>query len=307
MEKHIKVSIIIPVYNGEVFIARALDSALAQTLKAFEVIVVDDGSSDGTRAIVEQYGQRVKYLYQSNKGPAAARNLGMKNARGEYIAFLDADDIWLPKKLEKQIALLEAKPDIGFVYCDNHFVDDAGKTIPNYVRKVKLMRGDILLDFFKEFFVMTPALVFRKSLQEKIGFFNEKLMVGEDFDYILRLAAASQADYVDQKLWNRVVRQKSLSRQDYILDKTNDLETMLRFIQEHPDFYATHRGAVKKHIADCYFHFGYRAMTEGKQDLAFRNLFCSLKYTISLKALKALVKCLLMQVGLFPGQGVKHA
>ena len=109
------VSVIIPAYNSADFIDEALKSVFDQTYKDLEIIVVDDGSTDDTRAVLEKYGDRVNYHYQDNNGPASARNRGIKLARGKYIAFLDADDLWLPTKLEKQVALFKNRENLGFV------------------------------------------------------------------------------------------------------------------------------------------------------------------------------------------------
>ena len=109
------VSIIIPTYNREKIIGRAIDSVFAQTWQNFEIIVLDDGSQDNTKAVVEAYGPKVKYFYQGNKGIAGARNGGMRHAGGDYLAFLDSDDYWLPAKLEKQMALFGEHPEYGMI------------------------------------------------------------------------------------------------------------------------------------------------------------------------------------------------
>ncbi|MCM8782638.1 MAG: glycosyltransferase family 2 protein, partial [Candidatus Omnitrophica bacterium] len=98
-----KVNIIIPTYNRSLFLCKAIESILAQTFNDFEIIVVDDGSTDNTRSVLEKYGYPIRYLYQQKQGRSEARNTGIKIAKGEYIAFLDDDDIWMPDKLEKQI------------------------------------------------------------------------------------------------------------------------------------------------------------------------------------------------------------
>src|SRR5689334_9621809 len=108
------VSCVVPVYNGERYLAEALDSILAQTHRPLQAIVADDGSTDGTAAVAAAYGDRVLVLRQANAGPAAARNLGLAAARGEYVAFLDADDLWHPRKLERQLARFRARPQLDY-------------------------------------------------------------------------------------------------------------------------------------------------------------------------------------------------
>src|SRR5439155_16624014 len=106
------ISCIIPVFNGEKYLAEALDSIRAQTYRPIEIIVVDDGSTDGTRELVASYGDQVRYLWQPNSGPATDRNQGLSAASGEFVAFLDADDLWHPEKLERQMARFDARPDL---------------------------------------------------------------------------------------------------------------------------------------------------------------------------------------------------
>ena len=111
------VSCTVPVYNGERFLRDAVSSIIAQSHKAFEVIVVDDGSTDGTSAVARSFPEQVRYVRQENAGPAAARNRGVTEARGRFLAFLDADDLWLPDKLARQIAMLEGDPTIACSVC----------------------------------------------------------------------------------------------------------------------------------------------------------------------------------------------
>lgn len=108
------ISCIVPVYNGAAYIGEALNSILGQTLRPFEVIVVDDGSTDSTAEIVAEYHQTVSYVYQENAGPAAARNRGIALARGDFLAFLDADDVWHPEKLARQASRFQAVPDLEY-------------------------------------------------------------------------------------------------------------------------------------------------------------------------------------------------
>ena len=112
-----RVTVVIPTYNRAKVILRALETAFAQTYRNLEIIVVDDGSTDDTTAVLAPYWERIHYIHQSNQGASAARNRGIQEATGEFIAFLDSDDEWLPAKLERQIELLEARPDLSFVAC----------------------------------------------------------------------------------------------------------------------------------------------------------------------------------------------
>ena len=123
------VSVVIPTYNRATELPSAIESVLGQTYPSVEVIIVDDGSTDGTEALIQTRFPRVRYLRQSNRGPAAARNAGIKAASGPYIAFLDSDDRWMPQKLERQIGLLRERPEVGLVFSTVRFVSRRGRPV----------------------------------------------------------------------------------------------------------------------------------------------------------------------------------
>jgi glycosyltransferase involved in cell wall biosynthesis len=127
IESHPRVSVIIPVYNGEPTIGAAIQSVLAQTFRDFEIIVVDDGSTDATASILERFASRITIIKQANRGFCDARNAGIANSQGGYLALLDADDTWLPSKLEKTIAVLDRSPQVVLVCTDVINQDAAGR------------------------------------------------------------------------------------------------------------------------------------------------------------------------------------
>ena len=188
-----KVSVIIPTFNRAQYIAAAIESVLNQTYKDFEIIVVDDGSNDNTREVLEAFMNRIKYIYKKNAGTASARNVGIKNAQGEYIAFLDSDDLFLPKKLEIQVPILDKHPEIGFVYSDSFYFK--GKS-----RCSVLMRsirpssdGRILNRLFMNTNIIPGSLLFRKVCFEKVGLFDESLQFNEDTDMLFRISIQYKA------------------------------------------------------------------------------------------------------------------
>jgi glycosyltransferase involved in cell wall biosynthesis len=124
-----RVSVIIPAYNAAATIAGTVDSVIAQSLQDFEIICVDDGSTDDTLAIMKQFGDRVRLLEQSNSGPATGRNNGARSSSGGYLAFLDADDVWTPQFLERGVATLDADPALSLVYCNCALADSEGVPI----------------------------------------------------------------------------------------------------------------------------------------------------------------------------------
>ncbi len=192
MNKKSKVSVIIPAYNADRFVKEAVASALAQTYKKIEVIVIDDGSTDNTRAILQPYLEtdKIKYIHQSNKGLAAARNTGIKNSSGEYIALLDADDIFLPLKIEKQIDYFEKHPECDICYCDlYHFWDDEPEKL--FKLNYRYYSGDeVLPNLLKKDFIAPLTMVIRKSVFEKFGGFDENFRRSEDLEFLFRVLSA---------------------------------------------------------------------------------------------------------------------
>lgn len=173
------VSIIVPVYNGERHIASALQSVFGQYYHSFEVIVVDDGSSDGSAAIVRSFP--VRYIYQCNEGVAAARNAGIAASGGEFIALLDQDDLWLPSKLTRQIGHLLGHPELGYVLSRLEFFLETGVERPSWLKE------DLLSDDQAGYF--PSALVARKTTFEQIGYFDPIYKAASDTDWFFRANA----------------------------------------------------------------------------------------------------------------------
>ena len=134
------VSVIIPTYNRSRFLGEALDSALNQTYKEQEIIVVDDGSTDGTSQLMREYEPRIRYIYQERSERSSARNRGVSESCGEYIAFLDSDDLWLPEKIERQVKILNENEGIGVVYTGVQFIDEAGRAYEGKICWAALQR-----------------------------------------------------------------------------------------------------------------------------------------------------------------------
>jgi glycosyltransferase involved in cell wall biosynthesis len=189
------ISVIIPAFNSEKTIARAIQSVLEQTYKDFEIIVVDDGSIDSTRNVVAEYSEKVRYIYQNNAGPAAARNTALKAAKGRWIAFLDSDDQWLAGKLEKQMRLLDANPHLKWC-CTNRFqTDGIQKTEVGNSAKIQQALGQ--RQFFENYFdaankglcpIITTCLVIDKAMFDEFGVFNPAYIRGEDLDVWWKIA-----------------------------------------------------------------------------------------------------------------------
>jgi len=290
------VSVVIPAWNCARYLRRALDSVLAQQYPhdRLEVVVVDDGSTDASPRIVADYAARdprVRLLQQPNAGPAAARNRGIAAARGELIAFLDADDAWAPGKLAAQAALFAADPSLGLVHCGVRFVDADGEEVTGWVRQTRIARGDILLDFVCDFFLITSAVMLPRRVLDEVGRFDTSLRVGEDNELFLRVLARYRADCVDAPMLDRTIRADSLSREDFDLDARNDLKILDDFLAMHPEFARRHRRRIAERYASYLYDYGYRLMDVGQARRARRVLLDSLRHRPTLAAGKALLRC----------------
>lgn len=198
-----RVSVVIPSYNRVELLQRAIDSALNQTYRDIELIVVDDGSDDGTSEMIERIPDpRVRLVrHRRPQGVARARNAGIAIARGEWVAFLDNDDEWLPEKLERQLALVEQEdPGVAAVYCSAFFASAPGERRP--MRRRNLPRGDVLDSLLRHDMPTTPTLyMVRRSALIEIGGFDDTALHAEDLDCWIRLARASyRFAVVDQPL-----------------------------------------------------------------------------------------------------------
>lgn len=189
-----KVSVVIPTYNRAKYICEAIDSVLAQTYKDHEIIVIDDGSTDNTKELLNKYETKIKYIYQENKGISAARNAGIKVAKGEYIAFLDSDDLWLSEKLKVQVKALEENKEIGLVYSSMSRIDSSGKF---WGMCPSTPAGDNCYDLLiSESHYPTPTILVRKECFEKAGLFDETMKGIEDLDWCYRIIKFYKPYYI---------------------------------------------------------------------------------------------------------------
>ncbi len=206
-----KVSVIIPVYNGERYVGQAIASALKQTLKEREVIVVDDGSTDGSAREIRRFGTQIVYLSQANRGVCAARNAGIRQAKGEYVAFLDQDDLFFPEKLATLAGYLDAHPRCGMVYGPLSGIDAQGR--PATLKRLPLHAGDVYLKQFRECFISPSMAMCRRALLFKVGLFDERFSSeGEDYDLFLRLAREAEVGVVPEVLGMYRVHAANTSR-----------------------------------------------------------------------------------------------
>ena len=200
-----KVSVVIPTYNRAHLIAETIISALEQGLADKEIIVVDDGSTDDTSEVVKAFQDQVIYIRQANSGPARARNTGIRMARGNYIAFLDSDDIWLPEKLELQYQALRQNPNQGLVFSDVMWFSNGQVMVPSLREKYQLHTGNVFEKLLFDNWIATSSVVVKKECLEEVGGFDEdpQIMFVEDWNLWIRLAKKFPFGMVDKVLVKR--------------------------------------------------------------------------------------------------------
>ena len=229
------VSVIIPSYNRENSIIRSVDSVLKQTYQNIELIVVDDGSTDSTVNLLNEIkDSRLRVLeLKSNAGASAARNAGIKIAKGSYIAFHDSDDVWVLDKLKTQLDLIEGTgPDVGMVYSAYDVIYEDGKKITIPSKTSEKLSGDLSGLLSKYNVVGTPTMLVKSEVFKNVGMFDEKLIQLEDWDFALRVSSKYQFLYINTPLLisyysadgvNANKRQKSLDNKAYFLSKNKSL------------------------------------------------------------------------------------
>lgn len=272
------VSVVTPTYNSAATISDTIASVAAQTWREFEMIVVDDGSSDNTPMVLAQHARQypwISWCIQNNGGAAAARESAIALARGEFIAFLDADDIWAPNKLALQIAAFERNPGAAFVYTDmRDFHPDRDR--PHTLFEIKQpARGHILRALFdRGNFILTSTAMVRRSALRAVHGFDRSLRINEDVDLWFRLAEQFEFDYVPEVLVRRRLLAHSLMHSNTLGVWQSDLDLIDRWVQRRPDLFPDDSSWVRRRraltwsrLANTYLH--RRAFGESRH--AFLN------------------------------------
>ena len=205
-------SVIIPTYNSARFLPEAIESVLGQTYKDYEIIVVDDGSTDNTDEIVAPYLDRITFLKVKNGGPSKARNRAIRESSGEYVAFLDADDVWYPEKLERQMKVFSENQRLGLVYSDASFDKiynpKKNRTWFNATRCVKT--GWVFSELLDNCFIILSSVMVKRDCLEKVGLFDENLKWWEGYDLWIRIAFNNQIGLVNTPLHFRRIHESNL-------------------------------------------------------------------------------------------------
>ena len=307
------VSVVIPTYNRAHIVGRAIESALAQTYREVQVIVADDGSSDDTRAVAEAYGPRVTYVRQANAGVSAARNLGIRHARGEFIAFLDSDDVWRHWKIEAQMSALRRHPEAGLVWTDMSAVDESDRVIdarhlrvmysayqlvdiektlrqvdtlaslsahvPTELLPADVREGDIFSAILLGNLIHTSTVLFRRSWCEQTGGFDESFArAGEDYEFYIRLCSRGPVIFIDApSTVYRIGAADQLTAPSMMLEiARNDLRAVQKWISHSRSHIQLPPQVVRRRLAESFAWVGEAELEAGHRWPAARRFSESL-------------------------------
>lgn len=281
-----RISVIIPTYNCGKFIGQTLESVFAQTYRDYEVIVVDDGSTDKTCDVIDYWAKRIIYFEQSNRGPSAARNLAVLHATGEFLAYLDADDQWFPYKLERQIAYFDAHPECGLVHSDVTVIDEGNKIIYHSFDQEKsrpILQGNCVNKLLRHSCIHMPSVMERHTCFNEVGSFEERIRYAEDYLHWLRLVLAGHSlGYIKESLALYRLRAGSLSQIEHFvsaksIEMSKSLLTVFSILQ---DEYNTNilldleaKAIVYEQINKLRFDLAYQYRKLGNNGLARHFIF----------------------------------
>jgi glycosyltransferase involved in cell wall biosynthesis len=274
MNSGFRISVVIPTYNRAHLIRETIGTALAQTRPAHEIIIVDDGSTDATRETVDGLDCRtsaaIRYIRQENAGPGAARNRGIREATGDWIALLDSDDLWIPDKLARQVEFLEGRPNLDFLFAHlSNFEEGDPADEPDIpdakVNKYCQSNASHLREFFPQLlrlnFIPTSSVVFRREAGLRVGPWREDLRCAEDYDWWLRWSLLFQCGFLD-----RLVERRRIHTGNIIRDRILMLESLLRVLVDlaggpvslNPVQRAQIKAAIDRHRLDLANEFFFR-------------------------------------------------
>jgi GT2 family glycosyltransferase len=312
------VSVVIPTYNRAYCVAKTIDTALAQTHRQVEIVLVDDGSTDGTaQLIADRYGSdpRVRYIRQENAGVSTARNTGFAHARGEFVALLDSDDLWFPHKLAAQLAVFRAHPEVGMVWSDMEAIDMQGRVLrPRYLKEMysayrhfpddelfathtrlatldpelaqstgdaDVRTGMVYSAMIMGSLVHTSTAVLRRERLEKVGGFNSELRrLGEDYDFHLRTCRLGPVGFVDLP-----TIQYTRGNPDRLTRSEHHLDAAINFLKVIEPNIAQHRGEITLSdsqltdvLSEANFWIAEAAWERKRMDLVTKHLRLGLGY-----------------------------
>jgi glycosyltransferase involved in cell wall biosynthesis len=265
------VSVIIPTYNRAEYVNDAIECILNQTYSNIEIIVVDDGSTDHTQETLKKYSnaKNFRYIYQENRGPAGARNSGLRTSEGEYIQFLDSDDLITPDKIQLQVDYMKEHPDCDIIYSDVRFFH--GNDHEHlFNRHLEFFSDNIFENIIYKVFIVIHSALIRRRVIEKIGPFDEALKRGEDPDFWIRASLAGMKfDYHDKPLALYRIHDIQVSK-----SRIENRKTLIKIIQRYAQYSPYH---VKRAIGTHQLFIAEMLIREGRKSEGRRYLLQALR------------------------------
>jgi glycosyltransferase involved in cell wall biosynthesis len=273
-----EVDVILPCYNVGPYLLRALDSVFAQSFTDYRVCAVDDGSTDGTREILESNADRCRFACQPHRGAAAARNRAIRMSDSLFIAFLDGDDEWLPNKLQRQVAVLKEHPALGLVCSFCAFGSGSPHRGTEAIRSMRGESGALFSAIVRDCFVFTPTVVVRRQCLEEAGLFNESLTVSEDFNLWLRIAARWEIALLPEVLTVTHTRADSLSVTTSPKQRARDGVAALEHVRHScPGLAKSELRALHQALAERHYTYGSVLLSSGVLSTARRQFVATVK------------------------------
>jgi glycosyltransferase involved in cell wall biosynthesis len=289
-----KVSVIIQTYNRKEFLPEALESAFSQTFKDYEVVVIDDGSQDGTDKFMAEYLKNcqhdIRYIFQKNQGIPLARNRGINECKGQYIAFLDSDDLFMPEKLAKCVAFLDQNPDYGMVYTDLFLVDEKGNILESWFQsKKEFSQGNIYRNLLKECFIIPTSSVIRTEVFKKIGYFDPEIYFCNDYDLWIRISRHFKIGLIKEPLvkWRQHNQNASKNFKATAQDNIKIFSKQLN-IKDQDSF---SRMLLRKKLSINHFDLGIWNLADERIALARHDFMKSYYYSPNRKSLIRFIIC----------------
>jgi teichuronic acid biosynthesis glycosyltransferase TuaG len=302
------VSVVIPTYNRASFLKQTIESVLNQTYKNIELIVVDDGSTDNTKDVISPYLHRIQYIFTENKGPAHARNIGMKTSKGKYISLLDSDDEFLPFKIEAQVSLMEKNPDIGMVFSE---FSASGESLPFQERHLRyyfwlwekwsfedifakkgeytiFSLGKSVTYYTGSFFdyailgwlISSFTMLFSRKILDVIGYQQEDCRTSEDYEFSTRISKHFKVGFIDFPLYiyhyhkgQYISAFKKQGRDVLVVVKANTLylNTVINLAYNDKEYYNKRKSIIDKRMGDLYNEIGVNWLEYGDAKAARRS------------------------------------
>jgi len=287
------VSVIMPTYNRVDYLPLAIDSVLNQTYGNLELLIIDDGSTDATRELVSSYNDdRIFYSYQDNQGQSVARKSGLNNARGEFICFLDSDDLMKPCKLERQLQLMEANPDYHVIYGENEIIDEKG-LVQTQARSLRRYSGNIMKELLVFNFIEFETAMIRRICFDEMGGPNVNTRVADDYELFLKFSTRYKFLYIPEIFAQyRVMASQISSNKDKRFQ--SNFTILSNFFKLYPDLVDTH--TMNYTWCRFYTNRGRYQASVGRLKQAFSDYLTAIKYKpLSKHPWRALLRLLLLR------------